>query len=285
MPVFRLTDVRYSYLKKFPALNGIDLEIHAGESLVFLGSNGCGKSTMLKILNGLIFPASGEIRAFGEILDEVRLEKSDFRRLFRSRVGFVFQHSDIQLFCPTVFEELAFGPLQLGMSEADARERVKELLAMLGIKHLADRSPLHLSGGEKKRVAIASVLAMNPEVLLLDEPTNGLDPRTQRWLVDLVTELTRAGKTIITATHDLSMVDEIASRVVVISEEHRIAADGDPAVILSDLDLLLRANLISERPYAHAHLHYPWHRHEHSHGNATSFHDHPHREHKGVHPS
>jgi len=285
MPVFRLTDVRYSYLKKFPALNGIDLEIHAGESLVFLGSNGCGKSTMLKILNGLIFPASGEIRAFGEILDEVRLEKSDFRRLFRSRVGFVFQHSDIQLFCPTVFEELAFGPLQLGMSEADARERVKELLAMLGIKHLADRSPLHLSGGEKKRVAIASVLAMNPEVLLLDEPTNGLDPRTQRWLVDLVTELTRAGKTIITATHDLSMVDEIASRVVVISEEHRIAADGDPAVILSDLDLLLRANLISERPYAHAHLHYPWHRHEHSHGNAPSLHDHPHREHKGVHPS
>jgi cobalt/nickel transport system ATP-binding protein len=281
MSLFRLTDVKYSYLKRFPALNGVDLEIRAGESVVFLGSNGCGKSTLLKLLNGLIFPASGEIRAFGEVLDEVSLEKNDFRHFFRSRVGFIFQHSDIQLFCPTVFEELAFGPLQLEMPEPEVRGRVEELLRMLGIEHLANRSPLHLSGGEKKRVAIASVLAMNPEVLLLDEPTNGLDPRTQRWLVDLITELARGGKTIITATHDLSMVDEIASRVVVISEEHRIAAEGEPAVILADLELLLQANLISERPYAHAHLHYPWHRHEHSHGNIPSLHDHQHSELKG----
>jgi cobalt/nickel transport system ATP-binding protein len=276
MPLFRLTDVKYSYLKRFTALDGVNLEIRAGESVVFLGANGCGKSTMLKLLNGLIFPASGEIRAFGEVLDEPLLEKNDFRRFFRSRVGFIFQHSDIQLFCPTVFEELAFGPLQLDMPEPEVRNRAEELLRMLGIEHLANRSPLHLSGGEKKRVAIASVLAMNPEVLLLDEPTNGLDPRTQRWLVDLVTELSRAGKTIITATHDLAMVDEIATRVVVISEDHRIAAEGEPQVILADLDLLLRANLISERPYAHAHLHYPWHRHEHSHGKTPAFHDHPH---------
>ncbi|HEX9022645.1 MAG TPA: ABC transporter ATP-binding protein [Geobacteraceae bacterium] len=283
MPIFSLKDVKYSYLKRFPALDGIDLEIRAGESVVFLGANGCGKSTMLKLLNGLIFPASGEIRAFGELLDEARLEKSDFRRFFRSRVGFIFQHSDIQLFCPTVFEELAFGPLQLDMPEQEVRERVNELLRMLGIGHLADRSPLHLSGGEKKRVAIASVLAMNPEVLLLDEPTNGLDPRTQRWLVDLLTELSRAGKTVITATHDLSMVDEIASRIVVISEEHRIVAQGNPAAILSDMDLLIRANLISERPYGHAHLHYPWHRHEHSHGNSPPLHNHPHQEFTGGH--
>ncbi len=283
MSIFHLTDVKYSYLKKFTALDGIDLEIDAGESLVFLGANGCGKSTMLKLLNGLIFPAGGEIRAFGEVIDEAKLEQSEFRRFFRSKVGFIFQNSDIQLFCPTVFEELAFGPLQLDIPEHQVRERVNELLGMLGIEHLADRSPLHLSGGEKKRVSIASVLAMNPDVLLLDEPTNGLDPRTQRWLVDLVTDLSRAGKTIITATHDLSMVDEIASRIVVISEEHRVAADGGPGAILSDLDLLLRANLISERPYAHAHLHYPWHRHEHSHGNAPALHDHSHAEFKGGH--
>jgi cobalt/nickel transport system ATP-binding protein len=283
MPLFRLTDVKYSYLKRFPALDGIDLKIRAGESVVFLGANGCGKSTMLKLLNGLIFPAGGELRAFGEVLSEQLLEKNDFRRFFRSRVGFIFQHSDIQLFCPTVFEELAFGPLQLDMPESEVRGRVEELLRMLGIEHLADRSPLHLSGGEKKRVAIASVLAMNPEVLILDEPTNGLDPRTQRWLVDLVTELSRAGKTIITATHDLGMVDEIATRVVVISEEHRIAAEGEPQDILADLDLLLRANLISERPYAHAHLHYPWHRHEHSHGKTPLQHVHPHSEIKGGH--
>ncbi len=276
MSVFNLRNIKYSYLKKFPALDGIDLEIEPGESVVFLGANGCGKSTMLKLLNGLIFPAGGEIRAFGEQLDEARLEQPDFRRFFRSRVGFVFQHSDIQLFCPTVFEELAFGPLQLDVPESEVRERVEELLRMLGIEDLADRSPLHLSGGQKKRVAIASVLAMNPEVLILDEPTNGLDPRTQRWLVDHLTELSRSGKTIITATHDLAMVDEIASRVVVISEEHRVAADGTPTAILSDLDLLLQANLISERPYAHAHLHYPWHRHEHSHANKPPLHDHDH---------
>jgi cobalt/nickel transport system ATP-binding protein len=270
-----MVGVGYRYLERFTALEEIDLSICAGESVALLGANGCGKSTLLKLLNGLLFPGSGSVTAFGESLSEAKLETDAFRRFFRSRVGFVFQNPDVQLFCPTVYEEIAFGPLQLDLPEAEVRQRVEDLLALLDLGALRDRSPIHLSGGQKKKVAIAAVLAMNPEVLLLDEPGGGLDPRSQRWLVDLVVALRQAGKTIVTATHDLSVVDEIASRVVILAENHRIAAVGPPAQVLTDLELLLRANLIDERPYAHAHLHYPWHRHEHSHGGGPAHHHHP----------
>jgi cobalt/nickel transport system ATP-binding protein len=270
-----MVGVGYRYLERFTALEEIDLSICAGESVALLGANGCGKSTLLKLLNGLLFPGSGSVTAFGESLSEAKLETDAFRRFFRSRVGFVFQNPDVQLFCPTVYEEIAFGPLQLDLPEAEVRQRVEDLLALLDLGALRDRSPIHLSGGQKKKVAIAAVLAMNPEVLLLDEPGGGLDPRSQRWLVDLVVALRQAGKTIVTATHDLSVVDEIASRVVILAEDHRIAAVGPPAQVLTDLELLLRANLIDERPYAHAHLHYPWHRHEHSHGGGPAHHHHP----------
>ena len=274
-PLFHMVGVGYRYLERFTALEEIDLSICAGESVALLGANGCGKSTLLKLLNGLLFPGSGSVTAFGESLSEAKLETDAFRRFFRSRVGFVFQNPDVQLFCPTVYEEIAFGPLQLDLPEAEVRQRVEDLLALLDLGALRDRSPIHLSGGQKKKVAIAAVLAMNPEVLLLDEPGGGLDPRSQRWLVDLVVALRQAGKTIVTATHDLSVVDEIASRVVILAENHRIAAVGPPAQVLTDLELLLRANLIDERPYAHAHLHYPWHRHEHSHGGGPAHHHHP----------
>jgi len=274
-PLFQMVGVGYRYLERFTALEEIDLSICAGESVALLGANGCGKSTLLKLLNGLLFPGSGSVTAFGESLSEAKLETDAFRRFFRSRVGFVFQNPDVQLFCPTVYEEIAFGPLQLDLPEAEVRQRVEDLLALLDLGALRDRSPIHLSGGQKKKVAIAAVLAMNPEVLLLDEPGGGLDPRSQRWLVDLVVALRQAGKTIVTATHDLSVVDEIASRVVILAENHRIAAVGPPAQVLTDLELLLRANLIDERPYAHAHLHYPWHRHEHSHGGGPAHHHHP----------
>ena len=275
IPLFQLSGVGYRYLDRFTALEAIDLTIHAGESVALLGANGCGKSTLLKILDGLLFPGCGRVTAFGEQLSEQLLETDAFRRFFRSRVGFVFQNPDIQLFCPTVYEEIAFGPLQLDLPEAEVRQRVEDLLALLELAPLRDRSPTHLSGGQKKKVAIAAVLSTNPEVLLLDEPGSGLDPRSQRWLADLVGALRQAGKTIVTATHDLTIVDEIASRVVILAEDHRIAAVGPPAQVLTDLELLLRANLIDERPYAHAHLHYPWHRHEHSHGGGPSHHHHP----------
>ena len=245
-PVFEVADVAYRYHGAITALAGIDLVVGGGESVVLLGANGSGKSTLLQILDGLLFPAAGRVRAFGEELSEEKLESDPFRRLFRSRVGFVFQNPDIQLFSATVVEEAAFGPLQLDLAAAEAAGRVADVLAMLGLEGLRDRSPLQLSGGEKKKVALASVLTMNPDVLLLDEPTTALDPRTRHWFMELAEGLAGAGKTLVTATHDLLLAERIATRIVVIGEDHRVAADGLPAEVLADRDLLIGANLLHE---------------------------------------
>jgi cobalt/nickel transport system ATP-binding protein len=248
-PIFVVEDVSYAYLDRFPALDKVSLSIGRGEKLAMLGANGCGKSTLLKILDGLLFPDSGTLTAFGEIVTEDALEDEQFNRGFRSRVGFIFQNSDAQVFSPTVREEVAFGPLNLGMSSSDAAARVHDTLAMLDIVDLADRAPYQLSGGQKKRVAIASVLAMNPEVLLFDEPTAALDPRTQQWLIELIVELNEAGKTIVVATHDLATVDVLADRCVVFGEDHRFVGSGTPQEILGNRDLLLSVNLIHERTH------------------------------------
>ena len=260
--VFECTDLRHSYLGRFTALDGVSLAVHRGERLALLGANGCGKSTLLKVLDGLLFPDSGEFRAFGHAVTEDNLEDEQFSRGFRSRVGFIFQNSDAQVFSPTVREEIAFGPLNMGLSLAAVEERVDDTLRMLEIEQLADRAPYQLSGGQKKRVAIASVLAMNPEVLLFDEPTAALDPRTQQWLIELMIELSAAGKTIVLATHDLDTLPVLADRCLVFSEDHRIAADGPPEMLLTDRDLLLSTNLI--------------HAHSHTHGIGQPVHAHPH---------
>ena len=186
MSLLACEDLTFSYLDRFPALDGVSLEVHRGERVALLGANGCGKSTLLKVLDGLLFPSAGTYRAFGQDVTEDHLEDEQFSMGFRARIGFVFQNSDAQVFSPTVREEVAFGPLQLGLSPDAVRERIADVLGMLGIAHLADRAPHQLSGGERKRVAIASVLATNPEVLLFDEPTAGLDPRTQAWLLELI---------------------------------------------------------------------------------------------------
>lgn len=240
-------DLHYSYLDRFPALNGVDLTVHPGEKLALLGANGSGKSTLLKVLNGLIFPSSGTFTAFGEPVTEDTLEDEQMNTAFRSRIGFVFQNSDAQVFSPTVREELAFGPLQLGLDRTQAVDRVSDVLAMLDIADLADRAPFQLSGGQKKRVAIGTVLIMNPEVLLFDEPTAGLDPRTGEWLTGLIEELAAAGKTIVMATHDLDNLDRLADRCLVFSEDHRIIADGTPTEILGQRQLLLDVNLTHTR--------------------------------------
>jgi cobalt/nickel transport system ATP-binding protein len=263
-------DLSYAYLERFPALAGVSLTVRRGERLALLGANGCGKSTLLKVLDGLVFPDSGSYTAFGEPVTEDALEDEQFSTGFRSRVGFVFQNSEAQLFSPTVREEVAFGPLQLGLDRDQALSRVDDVLGMLGIAELADRPPFQLSGGQKKRVAIGSVLAMNPEVLLFDEPTAALDPRTSVWLLELLDDLNRAGKTIVLATHDLDGLDRVADRCAVFGEDHRIAAEGTPAEILADSDLLLGVNLVHE----HSH----WHRgepapHSHPHPSAGHHHD------------
>jgi cobalt/nickel transport system ATP-binding protein len=251
----------YSYLERFPALDEVSLKVHRGEKVALLGANGCGKSTMLKLLDGLVFPDAGGYTAFGAAVTEDNLEDDQFSRGFRSRIGFVFQNSDTQVFSPSVREEIAFGPLNMGIPRDEASARVDDTLAMLGIIALAERAPYQLSGGQKKRVAIASVLVMNPEVLLFDEPTAGLDPRTRHWLIELIVELNRAGKTIVLATHDLDTLDRIADRCVVFSEDHRIAAEGPTDRILGDEDLLVAVNLLHDHPHAHNGV-----THRHAHG-------------------
>ena len=262
-PVFQLDQASYRYADGALGVREVDLVIHAQERVVLLGANGSGKSTLLKVLDGLLFPQAGRVRAFGQALQEQGLRDDGFSRAFRRRVGFVFQQSDAQLFSSTVWEEIAFGPLHMGYGDAEVRQRVADVLALFGLEGVQDRPPFRLSGGEKKKVALAAVVATNPAVLLLDEPTAGLDPRTQRDLLDLLAQFGRSGKTLVTATHDLDTVEELADRVLVFGEDHRVVADGPPATLLSDTALLLRVNLID--PRFHTHAHDGTHRHYHIH--------------------
>jgi cobalt/nickel transport system ATP-binding protein len=250
-PVLACTDVHYAYMGRYPALEGVSLAVGRGEKVALLGANGCGKSTLLKLLDGLLLPDRGSFSAFGETVTEDHLEDEQFSRGFRARVGFIFQNSEAQVFSPTVREELAFGPLNMGLEIADVESRVDDTLAMLDITSLSGRAPYQLSGGEKKRVAIASVLVMNPEVLLFDEPTAGLDPRTQQWMVELIIELNRAGKTIVLATHDLETLPFVADRGLLLDEAHQVALDAPTDVVLRDDAMLRATNLI----HAHSHLH------------------------------
>jgi cobalt/nickel transport system ATP-binding protein len=246
-PLLRCRELTYSYLDKFPALSTVSFDVAAGERVALLGANGSGKSTLLKILDGLVFAQSGSYTAFGAEITEDTLEDEQLATGFRSRVGFVFQNSDTQVFSPTVREEIAFGPLQLGLDRAEIARRTEDVLSLLDIRGLEDRAPFQLSGGQKKRVALASVLVMNPEVLLFDEPTAALDPRAQEWLTGLIEDLGAAGKTIVHATHDLDLLDRLADRCLVFSEDHRLVADAAPAEILANRDLLLDVNLIHHR--------------------------------------
>ena len=274
-PLFRLEGVRYVYPNGQPALDGVDLEIRRGEQVVLLGANGSGKSTLLKLLDGILAPSAGSMRAMGTDVAAVAAGVDAFR--FHRAVGLVFQDPDIQLFSATVFDDVAFGPLQLGMTNAEVKERCDEALAEMDIAHLADRAPFELSGGEKKRAAIASVLSLRPEVVLLDEPTASLDPRTKWVLVDLIRRLGAAGRTVVTATHELDIVPIIADRVVVLGEERRVLAEGSPATILGDRELLVRANLIHEHLHEHGgerHSHAHVAGDDHHHGAGPAAHDH-----------
>jgi cobalt/nickel transport system ATP-binding protein len=267
--LFELEGVRYTYAGRHVALDGIDLAVRQGEMVALLGANGSGKSTLLKVLDGLLMPSSGRLRVFGEDVQAVEDDAEEAHR-FHRRIGLVFQDPDVQLFSPTVGDDVAFGPLQLGLPLTEVRARVEAALAQMGIPHLRDRAPFELSGGEKKRAAIASVLSLEPDVILLDEPTASLDPRTKWVLVNLIEQLGRQGKTIITATHELDIVPIIAHRVVVLGENRQVLADGAPDQILAEDALLIEANLI----HAHLHRHAPVvHAHEHEvgvhHGDET----------------
>jgi len=267
--IIRLEGIGYSYYGRIPAVSDISLAVGEGERFAIIGANGCGKSTLLQVLNGLVNPSAGKYFFRDNEVSEQTLRDKGFLRFFRGRVGYVFQDSDVQLFCPTVLDELLYGPLQLEISEEEALERAFEVMQAMNIENLKDRPSYMLSGGEKKRVAIGAVLTMNPEVLLLDEPTNGLDPRTESFLLELMLSLSEAGKTLVIATHDLSLVDELHARVALLSEEHSIEKIGASEDILKDEELLLRVNLIHEHVHYHGqarhkhrHSHYFFHKHQ-----------------------
>ena len=265
---FTLQNVTYRYTQDVTALDGVSLDVARGTRVAILGANGSGKSTLLRILDGLYFPESGSVTAFGSPLTEEQLGDEAFAFEFRRRVALVFQSPDVQLFNPTVFDEVAFGPLQLRWPKDEVRRCVAQTLDQFEITHLKDRPPHRLSGGEKKRVALASVLVLDPEVLLMDEPTAALDPKSQSMVVDFLAGWSGGAKTVITATHDLDTVAEIADRSVVF-QRGRIVAEGTPAVILRDVGLLERTNLI--------------HAHRHTHDDGTA-HAHPHRHTGHIHP-
>jgi cobalt/nickel transport system ATP-binding protein len=246
-PVFDVKDVRYAY-DETPALDGLSLRIEEGQRIVLLGANGSGKSTLLKILDGLYFPRRGRIEAFGEPLSEDRFADDDTALAFRRRVGFVFQNPDVQLFNPTVFDEIAFGPLHMGWPKDEVRRRVTTALEEFSVAHLKDRPPHRLSGGEKKRVALASVLVLDPQVLLFDEPTASLDPKSASQLINFLVKCRSSGRTVVTATQDLDIVDDIADHCFVL-EAGRVVAAGRPDEVLHNVELLAHAGL------SHAHLH------------------------------
>lgn len=265
--IISLKNVEYSYYGKIPALRNINLSVRKGEMFCIIGLNGSGKSTLLNIINALIWPDSGELLYCGMPVTEKSI-KHEVGMNMRGSMGYIFQNPDIQLFCPTVIDELLFGPLQIDIPPDVAKGRAEQTLSYLGISDLKERSVTMLSGGEKKKVAIASVLTMNPDVLLVDEPLSGLDPKTQTFFVELLIELNRAGKTIIFATHHLDLIDHLQPRVAVISAGHTIEKTGSASEILGDHEFLVSVNLIhehihkhGEEEHRHYHSHYVFHNH------------------------
>jgi cobalt/nickel transport system ATP-binding protein len=265
--IFELKEVYFSYLGRYPALCGVDIKIKKGQRIAVIGANGTGKSTLLQMLDGLIFADKGEVLAFGRRMTEEAFNDPQFIKGFRGRVGLVFQNSDIQLFCPTVKEDIVFGPLQLGVEKNEINRRLEKLVAVLQVQDLLDRPPYQLSMGEKRKVAIASTLAIEPEVLILDEPTAGLDPSTCRHIIDIMLQANSEGKTIITATQDLHILEEIADQVCVFGHNRRVIACGTPSELLADTKFLSENNLI--------------HIHAHRHKEEVHVHPHQHLEHHG----
>jgi cobalt/nickel transport system ATP-binding protein len=271
---FDIRNVTFRY-NDVTALAGLSLSIRQHRRVAILGANGSGKSTLLRLLDGLYFPDHGTITAFDRPLTEEAFQNEEFAFSFRRRVALVFQNPDVQLFNPTVFDEIAFGPLQLRWPKDEIRRRVAEMLEIMEIPYLKDRSPHRLSGGEKKRVALASVLILDPEVLLLDEPTAALDPKSQGQVVDFLVGWGGGAKTVVTATHDLNIVEDIADYCFVF-QNGSVAGEGTPAQILANNALLESTNLI--HAHRHAHLSGEIHSHPHFH----RFHDHVHQDDKSL---
>lgn len=214
MSLIELDRVTFSYSPEdAPVLRDLSLTVEAGEALALQGDNGAGKTTLFRVLNGLSFPQAGIYRFDGTPVTAAWLKKQTNAKRFHKRIGYLFQNPDVMLFNASVWEEIAFGPRQMGLSEEALSARVRDCMALFDLEPLRDQAPYHLSGGQKKQVALAAVLALNPEVLILDEPLAGLDRKTRDKLTDLLTALREAGKTLLFATHDNALITALHARV------------------------------------------------------------------------
>jgi len=267
--LYNLENVTYRYSENITGVRSITLSIPDKIIFAVAGTNGCGKTTLLYLLNGLIFPSEGKIHYKNNLINEKEFLKRNYNSVFRSSNGLIFQDSDAQLFCSNVYEELSFAPKQLGLNYNDIQYRIESTAELLKINHLLKRPVSGLSGGEKKKVAIASVLTLNPDVLLMDEPTSGLDPKSQGVLIDIIFELNESGKTIILSTHDLGLIDDLKPLLCVMNEDHTIELTGNSEDILRNEELLFKVNLIHEHihkhngnRHRHIHSHYRIHKHK-----------------------
>lgn len=236
--MLKVKDVFYSYDDGTTALNGINLEVKKGEIVALLGKNGAGKSTLFLQFNGILRPDSGEILIDGKPL---KYNKKSLVNA-RQKVGIVFQNPDDQIFAPTVEEDVAFGPLNLKLPIDEVRKRVTDALRRVGMEGFEKKAPHYLSGGQKKRIAIAGILAMKPEIMILDEPMAGLDPVGAAKIINLLKELNEEGITILISTHDVNIIQDYVDKIFVINDGE-IIGDGCPEDIFSKKDLLKKAHL------------------------------------------
>jgi len=238
MNVIETQDIVYEYPDGTKALENVNFKVDEGKIVALLGPNGAGKSTLFLHFNGILKPSSGKILFNGSPVD---YNKKNLMKL-RQNVGIVFQNPDDQLFAPTVMEDVAFGPMNIGLSKEEVEKRVKDSLKRVGMDGFEKKPPHHLSGGQKKRVTIAGILAMDPKIMVLDEPTSGLDPRGASQIMRLLYELNKDGMTIIISTHDVDLVPLYASTVYIISHGN-IIKEGNPQTVFSDVETIRTANL------------------------------------------
>lgn len=266
-PTVEVAGLTFEYPDGHIALNGVSFNVSRGESIALLGANGTGKSTLLLCLVGIL-KGTGSIRVLGvEVSPENAYE-------VRRQTGFVFQNPEHQLFSTSVLDDIVFGPLNLGIDKSEALARADKVLDKLNMSSFKHRPPHHLSQGEKKKVALATALAMEPKLLLLDEPTAGLDPRSATQFIDILFDLKDEGKTMLVATHDMHLADEIADRIIVLGENRLIVGEGTPHEILTDMAFLEKHNLVHAHSHHHARMRHQ-HPHLHLHRDTNHF---PHHE-------